>query len=233
MPEVPSTSSRVQSRPEPAQDARRHRRQSLQSVACHGGEAPLRSPLEEASMSISSPWKWGRLAAFALTGWLTLAMLGPGEPCGCLNLDDLQRMSGCQLRPYSPTPSSGGRSRDVCRDDWCTLPTGLPRVKTRLANAVWRQQGRHGRGPLRQPLDRRHPDDRLPLRDRSQLDGRPAGDHHGVLPRHRPVLEHARRTREVAPGLYMGPVTTLPCPKFRGYVALQLEPCKDCSRACR
>jgi hypothetical protein len=34
--------------------------------------------------------------------------------------------------------------------------------------------------------------------------------------------------REVAPGLYLGPVyERCPCPKFRGYVALQMECCTE------
>ncbi len=102
----------------------------------------------------------------------------------------------------------------------------LPKLKVRLANAVWRGKAAHEDVYfVNRWIGNVNWIDSTYVIGPSWVDGKPAI-----------IMEYAPGTpvfanmhdelREVAPGLYMGPVyERFPCPKFRGYVALQLEPC--------
>jgi hypothetical protein len=185
-------------------------------------------------MQPSARWRWKRLCPAALGVLFCASVVGLCEPCGGLTLDQLQRMNACQLAELF-TRSCVGRplvGRANGRLLYLTDPK-LPRVKVRLANSVWRGKAATEDGYFTnrwiggvKAIASHY------VIGPSWVDGQPAV-----------IMEYAPGTalfanmhdelREVAPGLYMGPVyERFPCPKFRGYVALELEPCKG-GRGCR
>ncbi len=183
-------------------------------------------------MPRAARWGWVRLLAATLGVLLWGSLVRGDEPCRCLTLDDLQRMSPCQLRALFLNADVGapltgcGRGRLLYLTDRM-----LPRVKVRLANLVWRGKYVSGDGCFVnrwvagvEAIGSHY------VIGPSWVDGRPAV-----------IMEYPPGTalfgnmhdelREVAPGLYLGPVyERFPCPRFRGYVALQAEPCKGCRR---
>jgi hypothetical protein len=182
-------------------------------------------------MRASAGWRAARLCVAALAVLLGVGLAGRGQPDGCcLSLDRLQRMSPEQLHELFVhaevgTPLTGpARGRLLCITDKV-----LPRVKVRLANSVWRGKAASPDGWF----TNRWIGDRDAIASRyvigpSWVDGRPA-----VLMEYEPgtplFANMHDELREVAPGLYLGPVIErFPCPKFRGYIALQLEACADC-----
>ena len=105
--------------------------------------------------------------------------------------------------------------------------TRLPRVKAGLANAVWRGKDLAGDGAF---VNRWAGGVRAIASHYvigpSWADGRPAI-----------VMEYAPGTplfantrdelRQVGPGLYLGPLyDRCPCPRLRGYIALEVESCR-------
>jgi hypothetical protein len=143
-------------------------------------------------------------------------------------------MDRCQLEELFTAAPLGRPFIGRARGKLVYLADRMPRIKMRLSDTVWR-----GKSAT--------PDGCFSNRwicgiewigsewviGPSWLDGQPAV-----------IMEYAPGTplfanmhdelREVAPGLYMGPVyERFPCPKFRGFVALQLESCEGCPGCCR
>jgi hypothetical protein len=153
--------------------------------------------------------------------------MGRGEPHGCLTLDRLQRMSACQLGDLFTQAEMGRPLLGVARGRLLHLTDRrLPRVKVRLANLVWRGKAACEDGYFvnRWVCGIERIDSHYTIGP-SWVDGRPA-----IIMEYPPgtaLFENMHdELREVAPGLYLGPVfERFPCPKFRGYVALQLEGC--------
>lgn len=172
--------------------------------------------------------KWTLLTAGAMGVLLGVSFLtGQSAPQSCpLDLDALQRMSPDQLdalfRHGSCKPLNGVyKGRLVYLTD-----KHLPKVKVRLANIPWsgKKASEDGYFTNRWLRDIDWIDSTYVIGP-SWIDGKPAV-----------VMEYAPKTplfwnmhdelREVAPGLFMGPVIErFPCPHFRGYVALQLDEC--------
>jgi len=183
-------------------------------------------------MQLTPCWKWGRLAAGAFGVLLCAALVGRGEPERCLTLDDLQHMPPCELDALFRNSEVGkplcgcARGRLLYLTDRC-----LPKLKVRMANRVWRGKCASEDGDfVNRWVGNRNWIGSQYVIGPSWVDGKPAV-----------IMEYAPKTplfenmhdelREVAPGLYLGPVyERFPCPKFRGYVALELEckPCRTC-----
>jgi hypothetical protein len=177
---------------------------------------------------------WERWCSAALVLLFCLALLGRGEPCACLTVDQLRKMDRCQLEELFTQAPLGRPFVGKGRGKLVHLVDRLPRVKMRVSDLVWRGKSATPDGCFNNRWIGGHEwIGSQYVIGPSWLDGKPAV-----------IMEYAPGTalfanmhdelREVAPGLYMGPVyDRFPCPKFRGFVALQLECCEDCPACCR
>jgi hypothetical protein len=155
-----------------------------------------------------------------------------GEPC-CVyyvpcSPEDLQKLSLCQLEELYRNAEVGhplvGRAHGLLL---CLTDERLPRMKVRMANIVWRGKAAEDDGCfVNRWVAGYNAIGSQYLIGPSWVDGKPAV-----------VMEYAPGTklfwnmhdelREIAPGLYLGPVfERFPCPKLRGYIGLQLEECR-------
>jgi hypothetical protein len=142
----------------------------------------------------------------------------------CLTLKQLKQLSECDLdrlfenAPPGPIPAGRARGHVLRLSD-----TKLPRLKACLANAVWKGKQFEEDGafinqwPGFQALrSRAEP-------GASWHDGKPCI----VIeyPPQTPLFGNNRdELREVAPGLYLARLyERCPCPRFRGYFAIQME----------
>jgi hypothetical protein len=188
-------------------------------------------------MNSSHRWKWLRSLTAALVllfGGALACRGGPAccEACGPRCLKDLEGLSVCQLADLYTHAELGrpfvgvGRGRLVYLTD-----RRLNRFKLRTSAAVWRGKAACENGYFvnRWVGGVRRIDSHYVIGP-SWVDGKPSV-----------IMEYAPGTalfanmhdelREIAPGLYLGPVfERFPCPKFRGYVALQLESSKGCGQ---
>ena len=183
-------------------------------------------------MTPSTCWRRLRLPALVLALLLGVSLAGraqPGCPCdGPRCLEDLRGLSGEQLHELFTRAEIGRPLLGVARGRllYLTDPK-FPRLKVRLANMVWRGKAVQEDGYFTNRwIGNVNWIDSHWAIGPSWVDGRPAV-----------VMEYAPGTplfepmhdeiREIAPGLYMGPVyERFPCVKFRGYVGLQLEACE-------
>lgn len=177
--------------------------------------------------------RWWRRSVAAFGVVLLASLLGKAQSPGCLTLEALQRMTPCELASLYDkadvgTPMVGrlhGRLLYV-NDPF------MPKLRVRLSNAMWRGKAASEDGYfVNRWIGGIEAIDSHYVIGPSWVDGRPA-----VLMDYAPgtkILGNVHdEVREVAPGLYMGPVfERCPCPKFRGFVALQLEcPTNRCCR---
>lgn len=176
---------------------------------------------------ISRAW---RLSAAALAALFCVTFSSRGEPCDGLTLDRLERLSPGRLAELF-TKAEVGRPLAGCARGRLLYLTDrrLPKLKVKLANVVWRGKGATEDGCFvnrwvggLETIDSRY------VLGPSWVDGRPA-----IIMEYPPgtaLFENMHdELREVAPGLYLGPVfERFPCPKLRGYVALQIDPCEKC-----
>jgi len=174
-------------------------------------------------MSQSRFGRTGRAAALALAICCTTALAGH-KSCG-LDLDALKRMDPCQYEALFTGADIGRPITGVNRGRLLHLNDRvLPRAKVRWSNSVWRGKVADDDGWFinRWIAGVRWIDSRYTIGP-SWLDGRPAI-----------IMEYAPGTplfanmhdelREVAPGVYLGPVyERCPCPRLRGWVGLQVE----------
>jgi hypothetical protein len=173
--------------------------------------------------------RWERLACAALLTLLGLVLLVRGEPHGCLTLEQLGHMSPCQLEEIFTRADLG---RPLVGKTYgrlvCVVDARLPRVKKGFSNAVWRGKTAHEGGYfINRWVGGFEAIDSHYVIGPSWLDGRPA-----ILMEYAPGTKLFANThdefREVAPGLYLGPLyDRFPCPRLRGYVALQVLPCQE------
>lgn len=170
----------------------------------------------------------GSLSAAALGLLLGAALTGRGEPGGGITMDQLRRMSEPELanlytRLDIGTPPVGtARGRLVALSDH----RRFQRVRKGMSNAAWRGKVLEPDGTFVnrwaggiQAIGSGY------VIGPSWVDGRPA-----VVMEYPPGTPLFANThdevREVAPGLYLGPLyDRFPCPKLRGYIALEIEPC--------
>jgi hypothetical protein len=145
-------------------------------------------------------------------------------------MHDLERMSICELEQLFRsvelgTPFVGcGRGKQLCSTDPCR-----PRLKTFCANAAWKGKiaGPDGHIVNRWIGGLRCIETCYTIGP-SWVDGRPA-----ILMEYAPGTPILANThdelREVAPGLYLGPLyDRCPCPTLRGYIAVEVERCCGC-----
>lgn len=186
---------------------------------------------------IRSP-RWNALRipvpAFALLlGIVLISHAGaPSGYCSPRCLDDLKRLSACQLAELYTRAEVGRPFAGVAQGRLLRLTDErLPRLKVLGANAVWRGKAAWEDGTfVNRWIGGIHWIDSRYVYGPSWVDGRPTL-----------IMEYAPGTplfanmhdelREIAPGLYMGPVyERFPCPRLRGYVALQIECAAPCRR---
>ena len=150
------------------------------------------------------PWK--RLVSTTLVLLFGLTLLVRGQPCCRLTVDDLRKMDRCQLEELFSGAELGRPFVGKARGKLVHLADRLPRIKMRLSDLVWRGKSATPDGCFSNRwiggIERIGSDYVI---GPSWLDGRPAV-----------IMEYAPGTplfanmhdelREVAPGLYMGPV---------------------------
>jgi hypothetical protein len=166
---------------------------------------------------------WARASVLFLALCCGSALAGRRDP----DLDRLQRMSPCELRTLFESAEVGRPISGRAEGRLLFLTDRrLPRVKVRVANAVWEGKAAREDGWF---VNRWAGNvewiDSCYVIGPSWVDGKPAI-----------VMEYAPGTplfanmhdelREICPGLYLGPVyERCPCPKLRGYIALKVVPC--------
>jgi hypothetical protein len=172
-------------------------------------------------------WRWGVLAVGLLLG---AALTSQGGPC-CAPpqptcLEDLDNLCDGQYRALFLRAPLGKPFDGVHRGKLVYLADKVaPKLKLRLAASSWR--GKTACAETGHFINRwaRRGDwiESHYVIGPSWLDGKPA-----VImeyPPKTPLFSNMHdEIREIAPGLYLGPVIErFPCPKFRGWVALQVE----------
>lgn len=145
--------------------------------------------------------------------------------CGPRTLDDLKRLSRAQLIELFKRSEMGRPLDGTAKGQMVDLTDKLPRLKMRIANSLW--NGKTARASDGYFINRwTFRSDWISSHysiGPSWIDGKPAV-----------IMEYPPKTplfwnmhdelREVAPGLYLGPVfERFPCPKFRGFIGLQIE----------
>lgn len=165
-----------------------------------------------------------RLVAAAVGLVLVVSAAAGGHPAG-LSERDLRRMSPDQLCDLFTRSEVGTPLVGHARGRLVSLADRRGPVKAGLTNAVWKGKTAAADGSFVNHwvggVDA--------IRSKyvigtSWLDGRPA-----VVveyPPGTPILGDTRdELREVAPGLYLGPLyDTRPCPKLKGWLVLRVEP---------
>jgi hypothetical protein len=168
--------------------------------------------------------------AAALGALLWVAVVGQGGPRGRSALDDLAQLGPHELATLYDRADLGRPFVGVADGRLVYLADRqLPRFKLRVSKAVWRGKAADEDGHFanrwiggRQAIDSHY------VIGPSWVDGRPA-----IIMEYPPgtalFANMHDEVREIAPGLYLGPVfERFPCPKFRGFVALQMEHCGHC-----
>jgi hypothetical protein len=150
-------------------------------------------------------------------------------------LEDLDGLSACQLHDLYTHADVGQPFVGVYRGRLVHLcDRVLPRVKLFAARTVWRGKMACEDGSF----VNRWVGGKTAIASEyvigpSWLDGKPA-----VLMEYPPGTKLMGNLhdelREIAPGLYLGPLyERCPCPKFRGWIAVELECCAKKKRGCR
>ena len=165
-----------------------------------------------------------RRSTLAVGFLLAASALGRAEAGACLSLDRLQRMTPCELKALFETADVGtplvgcAKGRILYRND-----KHFAKLKVRLSNTAWKGKAANADGSFVnlwvghvRAIGSHY------VVGPSWLDGRPAAV--VEYPAGTPLLANMRdELREVAPGLYMGPIyDRFPCPKFKGFLAVQV-----------
>jgi hypothetical protein len=170
-----------------------------------------------------------RLFAVALAVMFGAAVTARTQGECCLTMHDLERMSVCELEALFKsielgTPFVGcGRGRQLCSTDPCR-----PRLKTFCANLAWKGKIAGPDGHIvNRWIGGVRAIETCYIIGPSWVDGRPA-----ILMEYAPGTPILANThdelREVAPGLYVGPLyDRFPCPVLRGYIAVEVA-CGSC-----
>ena len=170
--------------------------------------------------------KWGRSAVLGV--FLALAATARSDHPGCITLDRLKRMSAAELAETFARAEVGRPPAGVAHGRGvCVIDARLPRVQRGLTNLVWRGKvlAEDGSFVNRWAGGVRAIGSQYVIAP-SWVDGRPAV----VMeyPPGTPLFANTRdELREVAPGLYLGPLyDRFPCPRLKGYVALEVDGCR-------
>jgi hypothetical protein len=165
--------------------------------------------------------------AAAVTLLLITALAARSQDGRCLTMHHLRHMSLCQLEEifrHAPlgTPLVGnGRGRLLCSTD-----PRHPRLKVLCSNALWKGKVAEPDGHFTNRwLGGIRAIESQYLIGPSWVDGRDA-----VIMEYLPGTPLLANThdelREVAPGLYLGPLyDRCPCPVLRGYLAVEVQRC--------
>lgn len=156
------------------------------------------------------------------------ALAGQADPGRCLTVRDLQRMDGCQLRALFMASDVGNPPVGTIRGKLIRLADRRGVVRTALTNAVWKGKSAAADGSFVnrwvggvEGIGSRY------VVGPSWVDGNPAV----VIeyPPGTPLFANTRdELREVAPGLYLGPLyDRCPVPTLRGWLALEAKPCRE------
>jgi hypothetical protein len=168
-----------------------------------------------------------RAACAALAILFSAVVAVQAQDGECLTLGDLQRMSPCELEALFRAAEVG---TPLCGAGYGRLlySTGgrHPWLTLHLSNVVWRGKVATPDGHfVNRWLGGIRAIDSWYTIGPSWVDGRPAV----VMeyPPGTPLLENTHdELREVAPGLYLGPLyDRFPCPRLRGYLVVQVSPC--------
>jgi hypothetical protein len=172
------------------------------------------------------------LAAVGSLFGLSLAVHAGGPTEGPQTLEQLRHLSADDLHQLFVASDMGrpltgfGRGRLLCLTN-----ERLPRLKVAMSNAFWRGKTAAEDGTFINrfvggidALESHY------VIGPSWVDGRPA-----MLfeyPAGTPLFGNMHdELREIAPGLYLGPLyDRCPVPRFRGYLAVQVEGCAACGR---
>jgi hypothetical protein len=179
-------------------------------------------------MKSSTTWKWFRSFVLVLGIGLGGVVTCRGQEEAVFTptcLEDLENLSACQLAALYNGADVGQPLVGVARGRLVYLTDKrLPKLKLRVSAAVWRGKAACEDGYFvnRWVGGVRWIDSHYVVGP-SWVDGRPA-----VIMEYPPGTKlfwnMHDELREIAPGLYLGPVfERFPCPKFRGFVALQME----------
>ena len=176
----------------------------------------------------------GRYAA-GFGGVVLACVLSAQADAGrCLTVRDLQRMDGCELRALYTASGVGTPPVGTARGKLIRLADRRGVVRTALTNSVWKGKTLAADGSFVnrwaggvEAIGSRY------VIGPSWEDGRPAV----VIeyPPGTPLFEHTRdELREVAPGLYLGPLyDRCPTPALRGWLALEVRPGACCGPVAR
>ncbi len=174
------------------------------------------------------------LACGVLLGAVLVCRGQPGGGCSTPTcLDDLARLGPCELEALFRAAEMGRPLVGVARGRllYLTDPR-MPKLKVWVSNRFWR-----GKAACEDCYFTNRWVGNINWIDSnytigpSWIDGKPAVlmEYAPGTPLFEPMHDELR---EVAPGLYLGPVfERFPCVKFRGWVALQME-CKKRRRGC-
>ncbi|MBX9579295.1 MAG: hypothetical protein K2X87_03225 [Gemmataceae bacterium] len=159
-------------------------------------------------------------------GLLLLAPLAaPADPGGCPTERDLRRMDAGQLRELFLESDLGTPLVGAARGRLVSLADRRGPVRTGLTNAAWKGKTAEPDGTfVNRWVGGVHAIGSRYEVGPSWLDGRPALV--VEYPPGTPILGKTRdELREVAPGLYLGPLyDKTPCPVLRGWLVLRVEP---------
>jgi hypothetical protein len=173
-----------------------------------------------------APRRWAAAAALALL--LGAVAVGRGAPDDGLTLNQLRRMSEAELAARFAGADLGRPPEGPLRGRVVRLvDRPLPRVRAAATNAVWKGKDVSPGGAfVNRWVGGVRAVEQTVTVGPSLLDGRPV--YVIEYPPDAPILGGTRdELREVAPGLYLGPLYG-PCHRFRGWVALEAEPGRDC-----
>lgn len=169
--------------------------------------------------------RWARRFAFAVVLVCFAAVLSRADTAACLTMKDLQQMSECELAAlYASsdvgTPFSGPMDGKIL----LITDAKCPKLRAKFQNIAWKGKNAQPDGTFvnRWVGGIEKIGSRYEIAP-SWIDGKPA-----IVveyPSDTKLLWNMRdEVRQVAPGLYMGPIfDRCPCPKFRGYLAIQAK----------
>lgn len=167
--------------------------------------------------------RWARRFVFASAFILCAGLLCRADTASCLTMKDLQKMSACELGELYAvsevgTPFSGPMEGKIL----IITDAKFPKLRAKFQNIAWKGKNAQPDGTFvnRWVGGIEKIGSRYEIAP-SWVDGKPA-----IVveyPSDTKLLWNMRdEVREVAPGLYMGPIyDRCPCPKFRGYLAIQ------------
>jgi hypothetical protein len=177
-------------------------------------------------MTSSCPRALLRIAV-ATTVLVSFAQTGSADPIATpCSIKQLQHLSLCELAELYTNADVGTPFVGDARGKLLASTDRHPKLKVIASNSLWKGKSAEEDGHfVNRWLGGIRAIDSQYVVGPSWVDGKPS-----VIMEYSPGTKFFANThdelREIAPGLYLGPVyDRCPCPKLRGYFALQLECC--------